>query len=353
MTPPLPAHLSQLLVRPSESNLPLEHLDQAAAPTALAQSLGPEAALVPTRLWNAALYDPLRDFLAEPGKGFRAQLVRLGWTLGGGAVDACPPELIVALEWLHAGSLIVDDIEDGSDTRRGQPALHVARGMPLALNAGNMLYFLAQQQILAAPLPAQIRAELHATVVQALLRCHHGQALDIAAHIDELNQAEVAHVVHATTALKTGSLTALAATLGARAAGATGERLAALEAFGGQLGVSLQMLDDLGSLLSPRRRAKVLEDLRGGHPTWVWAWISEIVDPFTFSRLQSALRLIRAGGPEDALLEELHQRVTHVGRARVAAQLEKTLAIVRQAVGEGAQLDAVHAELERLKRSYV
>ncbi len=351
MTPPNPA-----LDRRAPAELPLPNANPALAhlEAQLATlELGPEAAAVPLRLWNAALYDPARAFLAEPGKGFRARLVELSWQLGGGAAGGCPPELAVALEWLHAGSLIVDDIEDGSLVRRGQPALHVSHGLGRALNTGNFLYFAAQAHLDRADLPPATRSALQAAVVAALVRCHHGQALDIAAHVEQLAQAEVAGVVRATTALKTGALTALAANLGAQAAGATGAQLAAIVRFGGDLGAGLQMLDDLGSVLAARRHDKALEDLRGGHPTWLWAWLAETADPFTFVRLQAALRAVRTGGPAEPLLAELHERLTHVGRARVAAHLERALVALREAVVPSPAVAAVEAELERLRRSYV
>ena len=62
---------------------------------------------------------------------------------------------------------------------------------------------------------------------------------------------------------------------------------------------------DLGSLLSPKRRDKALEDLTGGHPTWPWAWLAETADPFTFGRLQNDLRQVRAGADATPLLAEL------------------------------------------------
>src|SRR5512142_2931568 len=52
-----------------------------------------------------------------------------------------PAELIGIVEGLHLGSLIIDDIEDESSTRRGGPTLHRQIGVPNALNAGNWLYF--------------------------------------------------------------------------------------------------------------------------------------------------------------------------------------------------------------------
>ena len=353
MTPP---QITTAVVRtPAEAelNAPLAHLEAMAATPALGDLLGPEAAAVPQRLWDAGLYDPARAFLAEPGKGFRANLVRMGWDLAGGVPGQCPESLAVVLEWLHGGSLIVDDIEDGSLTRRGRPALHVSHGLPIALNTGNYLYFAALQQIDRLAVSGDVKARLHADINHALVRCHHGQALDLTAHVESLAQPEVAAVVRATTALKTGALTALAAVLGARASGAADERVAAIAAFGADLGVGLQMLDDLGSILSAKRRDKALEDLRGGHPTWAWAWLADDVDPFTFSRLQTALRHVMAGAPADSLLTELHDRLSHVGRVRVAAHLDEAFARLRTHLGTDAQLGAVAVELERLRSSYV
>ena len=52
-----------------------------------------------------------RNFLAVPGKGLRTDLVNLGWTLAGGE-DQPPLALSAGIELLHAGSLIIDDIEE-------------------------------------------------------------------------------------------------------------------------------------------------------------------------------------------------------------------------------------------------
>ena len=351
---PQPLHAALAHDRPATpTHAPLAHLEALASPEARAVALGSEAAAVPTRLWDAALYDPARVFLAEPGKGFRANLVRMGWDLAGGAPGACPPSLAVVLEWLHAGSLIVDDIEDGSLTRRGRPALHVSHGLPLALNTGNFLYFAAQMQLEQLDISAATRLQLHADIVHALVRCHHGQALDIGAHVESLTQGEALAVVRATTALKTGALTALAASLGARASEADAATVDAVAQFGADLGVGLQMLDDLGNILSAKRREKAVEDLRGGHPTWIWAWRAEDADPFTFARLQTALRHVMEGAPADNLLAELHDRLSHVGRVRVAAHLDGALARLREQLGASANLQPVAAELERLRSSYV
>lgn len=46
----------------------------------------------------------------------------------------------------HNSSLLIDDIEDSSDFRRGFPAAHTKFGTPLTINCGNLMYFIALQK---------------------------------------------------------------------------------------------------------------------------------------------------------------------------------------------------------------
>ena len=78
------------------------------------------AASVPWHLFRSALYEPLHDFLSRPGKSVRAELLFSTYRLTGGK-GAPPAELGLFVEALHAGSLVVDDIEDDSLERRGCP----------------------------------------------------------------------------------------------------------------------------------------------------------------------------------------------------------------------------------------
>ena len=55
-----------------------------------------------------------------------------------------------AVELLHNALLIHDDIQDGSDLRRGRPTLHALHGTPLAINAGDALLFTAFRPLLDA-----------------------------------------------------------------------------------------------------------------------------------------------------------------------------------------------------------
>ena len=48
---------------------------------------------------------------------------------------------------LHNASLLLDDIEDGSELRRGAPTAHKVFGEALTINSANYLYFVALEKV--------------------------------------------------------------------------------------------------------------------------------------------------------------------------------------------------------------
>jgi len=90
---------------------------------------------------------------------------------------------------LHNASLLIDDIEDNSQLRRGRPVAHKIYGVPQTINSANYVYFLAFQEILA--LKAQgsrsddsqnrlySESDMDQIVTTELLNLHRGQGLDL------------------------------------------------------------------------------------------------------------------------------------------------------------------------------
>jgi geranylgeranyl pyrophosphate synthase len=310
---------------------------------------------VPRALWERALLGPLREFLSRPGKELRGRLCELGFALGGGAPHALPAELPWLIEILHAGSLIIDDIEDESAERRGRPSLHQLHGVPIALNAGNWLYFWPQALLGSLALSPAERLSAHERIAECLLRCHEGQALDLALHVGELARGDVANVAHALTALKTGELVGLATALGALVARAPAPRIAALARFGRELGTGLQMLDDLSGVLNSARHDKALEDLRLGRVTWVWALLAEQLDEADYRARIAELARAQQGDASayDAVLEQARFQLGMTGVRRVRRQWDGALAAFEHALGDGAALVPVRAELDWLERKFL
>jgi geranylgeranyl pyrophosphate synthase len=308
---------------------------------------------VSRRLWERALGGPAREFLRRPGKGMRGQLVDIGFQLAGGASGGLPPELPAALELLHAGSLVLDDIQDGSPERRGGPALHRLCGTPLALNTGNWMVFSAVQLLGQASFPSPAAAaEAQRRTAAALVACHQGQALDLALPVGELEPGEIAEVVAASTRLRTASLTELAAGLGGLAAGATDGALAALCALGRELGVALQQLDDLGAICAVARRGKGLEDLVNARPTWPWAWAIDRAGPRDLAALQAEARAVARGAAAEPLRARLAALVEEPGRARIRAALARAAERAAGAFPPSPARDRLAAHIARLEASY-
>lgn len=310
---------------------------------------------VPAELWQRALVGPAGDFLARPGKEFRARLTALSYAGMGGEAGTMPAALPQIVELLHAGSLIVDDIEDASAERRGAPALHHVVGTPLALNTGNWMYFWALALIPRLPVAAEVRADLGQHALATMLRCHQGQALDLAARVGTVELRHLPAVVAATTRGKTAALMGLAARLGAACAGARAALVEGAAQLGEEMGLALQQLDDLGGLGGPTtgaRHAKGLEDVRDARPTWAWAWLAEAGDELAAARLQQRVRS-HGGDPAEvaSILGALADAVRPIGRARVAAQLD----VVRRLIAPLLEAGVAHElsrELARLEASY-
>ncbi|KAJ6611701.1 isoprenoid synthase domain-containing protein [Mycena sp. CBHHK59/15] len=85
------------------------------------------------------------------------------------------------ISMLHNASLMIDDIEDDSQLRRGQPVTHRIYGIPQTINTANYVYFLAYQELLAlsgdAASPSQV--ELVGIITSELISLHRGQGLEI------------------------------------------------------------------------------------------------------------------------------------------------------------------------------
>lgn len=318
----------------------------------LATLLGPASAALGRSIWSRALEGPVLDFVERPGKAFRAELVTRCFELVGGR-GTCPEGLSAIVEILHAGSLIIDDIEDESASRRGAPALHLLHGLPVALNAGNWMYFWALALIEHLDVQSDVMLSLYRWSHRTLLRSHHGQGLDLTANVYELAQSEVPQVVTATAELKTGALMELSAVLGAVAAGAAPDLVEELACFGRSVGVALQMLDDVGGLVSEKRCHKGHEDLLWGRPTWPWAWLCAELSKDRYAELvELGLAVAARKLHPEVLARRLRGHLRGSGRVRVRRHIHAAFARLEGVTGPSLVLSDMRAELHRMEKSY-
>jgi geranylgeranyl diphosphate synthase type I len=225
----------------------------------------------------------LTELLAA-GKRLRPAFCYWGWRGAGG--EDCPPILAAAaaLELLHAGALVHDDVMDGSDTRRGRPSLHRMfaarhaaqrwRGSPESFGAsaailmGDLLLAWTDAMFHGSGLPpATLRRgqpvlDLMRTEVMA------GQYLDLLGQAaGDGTVASALRVVRYKTAKYTIERPLH---LGAALAGLPdGPVPAAYSAYGLPLGVAFQLRDDiLGVFGDPAQTGKpASDDVREGKRT--------------------------------------------------------------------------------------
>ena len=194
------------------------------------------------------LYDLAWDYPARGGKRFRPALLLLSAALAGGDPRKALPSA-VALELFQNFALVHDDIEDGSLMRRGKPVLHRLVGMPLALNAGDLLFALVYEALMdnEALLGAARALRVQREFAQVFRRTFEGQAMDIGWIND--NHLPDRQSFQAMIVRKTGWYSGRGpCQLGGLIGGGDAEMLAALGDFGEALGIGFQLRDDLLNL---------------------------------------------------------------------------------------------------------
>jgi geranylgeranyl diphosphate synthase type I len=222
------------------------HLDPAQDPLARIWPRvlhAPDASPLADLLLTRHVAGPLWELMDRGGRRWRPLIVRLAFEAAGGR----PPvdeALFQVVELLHHGSLVVDDIEDGAPVRRGGPAVHVAHGIPTAINAANAAYFKALHA-LRGLLPDAQRLRALDMLSHELWNAHLGQAMDLSLGDAMLEGQPVSTADYRSMAeAKTGALVRMAARLGAIAADSSAACEGALSAWATRFGLAYQMTDD-------------------------------------------------------------------------------------------------------------
>lgn len=272
--------------------------------------------------WSRALQLAPDLYPGVGGKRFRAALLRWAYHLAGGSGDA-PEAVVDAVEMLHAGALVIDDFEDHSLTRRGQPALHRVIGAARAVNAGNWMYFRALELAGGAYGPSVRSASLLTRFIEVARQCHEGQAIDLSTRVDEVTPRQARATAVAISRWKTGRLVSLAAWCGAHAATGDPTILRAVSAFGCRVGICLQMRNDLDELIALADGGDRSDDLRNRRVTWPWAWAAVGLSLPRFTELQRWLRQLPSHPP--SAFRPLARELLAVGQGRAAAAIDAGL----------------------------
>lgn len=189
---------------------------------------------------QAAAFDPAVEGYVSYAIGGRGKRLRpLLALLSGGATGAIKSEhvdLAVILELIHIATLVHDDIMDEAERRRGQPTVNARWGNALSVLLGDCLF--AQALNLSTNFD---NAEISRSIAQAAREVCSGEIIQTQRRFDlHLAIEDYRKIV----AMKTGSLFAVAAELGAVINEAQAETVRSLKRFGMKIGAAYQIYDD-------------------------------------------------------------------------------------------------------------
>jgi geranylgeranyl diphosphate synthase type I len=202
---------------------------------------------------DRALAEPVRELLSRGGKRWRPGLFLLiAEVLGGNPRELA--EFSIIPELAHNGSLIVDDIEDGGELRRGKPCIHRMFGEDVAINAGNFLYFLPALVLVKnrGRVSDSVLLAAYEVFSQEMLNIHVGQAMDILWHrggAENITEEQYMQMC----AYKTGTLSRMAARMAAVLSGGSEAQARSLGRLAEAVGVAFQIQDDVLDITSSGR----------------------------------------------------------------------------------------------------
>jgi len=191
--------------------------------------------------WTDNQFRPVQ---VQAGKRLRPVLTLLACQAAGGDPRAALPAA-AAVELIHNFSLIHDDIQDRSTTRRGRATVWAVWGEAQAINAGDAMFTLAHlalHRLKERGLPAERVATALRRLDEASLALCRGQHLDL----DFENRTDVDVVAYlAMIQGKTAALLGCAGQLGALVASPAEAIAESYRRMGESLGMAFQIHDDV------------------------------------------------------------------------------------------------------------
>ena len=250
---------------------------------------------LPSREPQRYLYDLLSDYPQRGGKMMRPSLcIATARAFGARIEDAL--QSAVAIELLHNALLIHDDIEDESEERRGKPTLHVLHGVPLALNAGDLLSLMSLRPLIEnkTTLGPRLTARILEETERMAQESAEGQAMELGWRLE--NAIDLAEENYLEMVLKKTCW--LAAIYPSRVGALIGTRdnvdLESFIRFGFFLGAAFQIQDDVLNLVADKRYGKERDgDLWEGKRTLVLIHLLQRVSAEERARIAAFLQLTR------------------------------------------------------------
>jgi geranylgeranyl diphosphate synthase type 3/geranylgeranyl diphosphate synthase type I len=199
-------------------------------------------------------------------------------------------------EIIHNATLVHDDIEDNSETRRGSPAVHVKYGIDVAVNLGDFLFYFPVAALLdSRKLSVEAKNRLLSIYVREMLRVTTGQATDIAWHNTLVEPSKITKDNYLEMVYdKTGVLARMACQMAGALCGADERTTEDLGLFGATVGVAFQLKDDILNLYESKvsgSKGGVGDDITEGKITMLVIYTLKHADEKDRRRLLEILKM--------------------------------------------------------------
>lgn len=182
------------------------------------------------------LQDASQHIIVSGGKRIRPRLTMLAYLAAGGEDLSAVIPLAAAVELVHTATLVHDDINDHSLTRRGKITVHARWGRTFALLTGDYLFSKVYE------LMAPYGTEYNVLMANACVELVEGETLQAAAaKSGTIDQETYKRII----SLKTASLFEASARMGALLAGGDEQTVDALGKYANNLGLTFQIVDDV------------------------------------------------------------------------------------------------------------
>ena len=270
------------------------------------------------------LYRMMRDYPSRTGKGMRPFLCVTTCRAAGGK-EADVLLTAASLEMFQNWILIHDDIEDGSELRRGEPSLHRKFSASLALNAGDALHarmwgaLLRNEATIGSEKTLRVLDEF-SSMVNATTEGQHMELGWVEEKRWDLTESDYFEMCNRKTSWYT---VASPCRLGAIVAGADDATLSALGSFGADLGVAFQIQDDALNLVGDQKKYGKMrsDDIIEGKRTLILLHLLESVSSPERKKLMEIMNKPRPQKTPDEVsyVMSLIERVDSVGYARKRA----------------------------------
>jgi farnesyl diphosphate synthase len=275
-----------------------------------------EGLLDPANTNPARLHEAMRYAAQGGGKRIRPLLVYAAGALSDDTNPNALDAAAVAIECVHAYSLVHDDLPcmDDDDLRRGRPTVHKAFDEATALLVGDALQTRAFEVLANAQCDADIRLAMISALASASgsRGMAGGQAIDLDSVGKKLDLAGLKQM----HAMKTGALLSCSVQMGGIAAKLSPDQMQHLQNYAQALGLAFQIVDDvLDATADSQTLGKTAgKDAANDKPTYVTLMGLDYAQKAAKDLQETAIASLESFGTKAQALKDLALLVVNRGK---------------------------------------